>query len=156
MDNVERMASEFTLRRRVEFADTDAAGIMHFARFFVYMEAAEHAFHRSLGGSVHVVKDGAFAGWPRVRAECEYLAPLRFEEEVDIRLVVREKKTRSMVYAFTFQRVSGDNPGELVARGSMTVVYVRRETDSEKMSAAPIPEPFASHVHVTPPKTGSP
>ena len=28
---------EFTTTRRVEFRDTDAAGIMHFSVFFLYM-----------------------------------------------------------------------------------------------------------------------
>ena len=36
-------------KRRVEFAETDMAGQVHFSNFFRYMEAAEHAFFRSLG-----------------------------------------------------------------------------------------------------------
>ena len=40
---------EFKLTRRIEFAETDMAGIVHFANFFRMMEATEHAFFRSLG-----------------------------------------------------------------------------------------------------------
>lgn len=149
------MASEFTLKRRVEFADTDAAGIVHFSKFFLYMEAVEHAFHRSLGGSVHTVKDGVFSGWPRVQAECEYLSPLRFEDEFEVRLSVREKKTRSLVYDFTFHRVSGEKADELVARGKMTVVHVRRERGSDQMSAVPIPESLANRIEAAPPSNMS-
>jgi tetratricopeptide (TPR) repeat protein len=36
--------SPFTTTRRVEFGDTDMAGIMHFANFFRFMEAAETSF----------------------------------------------------------------------------------------------------------------
>ena len=39
----------FTTTRRVEFGDTDMAGIMHFANFFRFMERTEHAFLRTLG-----------------------------------------------------------------------------------------------------------
>ena len=39
------MPYEYYIKRRVEFSDTDMAGIVHFARFFVFMEAAEHAFY---------------------------------------------------------------------------------------------------------------
>ena len=46
------MPYEFQLSRRVEFSDTDMAGIMHFSNFFRFMEAAETAFLRSLGLSV--------------------------------------------------------------------------------------------------------
>jgi acyl-CoA thioesterase FadM len=42
----------FTWNRRVEFAETDAAGIVHFSSFFLYMEQAEHALFRSLGLSI--------------------------------------------------------------------------------------------------------
>ena len=49
------MPYEFRCRQRVEFADTDMAGIVHFSNFFRYMERAEHEFLRSLGLSVHDV-----------------------------------------------------------------------------------------------------
>jgi len=40
---------EHTVRRRIEWADTDMAGIVHFARFLVFMETAEHRFREALG-----------------------------------------------------------------------------------------------------------
>jgi 4-hydroxybenzoyl-CoA thioesterase/acyl-CoA thioester hydrolase len=42
----------FHTARRVEFRDTDAAGIMHFSTFFNRMEEAEHELLRTLGTSV--------------------------------------------------------------------------------------------------------
>ena len=47
-----RMPQSFRTSRRVEFRDTDAAGIVHFSVFFTWMEAAEHELLRSLGLSV--------------------------------------------------------------------------------------------------------
>ena len=38
----------FRTRRRVEFVDTDMGGIVHFSRFFVFMETAEHEFLEAL------------------------------------------------------------------------------------------------------------
>ena len=46
------MASEYRLRRRVQFYETDAAGIVHFSWFFRYMEEAEHALWREAGLSI--------------------------------------------------------------------------------------------------------
>ena len=43
------MVSEYRLRRRVQFYETDAAGIVHFSWFFRYMEEAEHALWREAG-----------------------------------------------------------------------------------------------------------
>ncbi|MEE8147584.1 MAG: hypothetical protein V3T24_08275, partial [Longimicrobiales bacterium] len=55
---------ELSTRRRIEFADTDMGGIVHFARFFVFMETAEHEFLRSLGTSVDRHVDGHRISWP--------------------------------------------------------------------------------------------
>ena len=46
------MPYEFKVQRRVEFSETDMAGIMHYSNFFRFMETAEHAFYRDLGHSV--------------------------------------------------------------------------------------------------------
>ena len=43
---------EFSIRRRVQFAETDLAGIAHFSNFVRWMEETEHAFFRSLGMSI--------------------------------------------------------------------------------------------------------
>ena len=47
------MPSEYRLRRRVQFHETDAAGIVHFSWFYRYMEEAEHALWRQAGLSIH-------------------------------------------------------------------------------------------------------
>ena len=81
------MAHEFTTTRRVEFAETDLAGIAHFANFFRWMESAEHEFLRSLGLAVHGDLAGVEYGFVRVHAECDYKRPLHYGELVTIDLV---------------------------------------------------------------------
>ncbi len=125
------MASEFCIQRRVEFSETDMAGIVHYANFFRYMETAEHAFFRSLGTSI--VDASLGVGWPRVHAECDYRRPLHFEDEVTVRLLVEAKHARSLRYQFRFLRQN-----EEVARGALTVVCVRRDAEG-KMKATDIP-----------------
>ncbi len=132
--------SEFRTRRRVEFADTDLGGIVHFARFFVFMETAEHEFLRALGTEVHARVDGREIGWPRVAASCEYLSPARFGDELEIRLRVARKGRRSMSYAVTFHR------GEtLLARGTISSVCCLMD-GAEGLEAIAIPEPLASRI----------
>jgi YbgC/YbaW family acyl-CoA thioester hydrolase len=110
------MAHEFKLERRVEFAETDMAGIMHFAHFFRYMEEAEHAFFRSLGLSIHMKTESGVVTWPRVHAECDYLRPLRFEDRVEVHLLVHERKAKAITFRFIFRRLNRNVPEE-VARG---------------------------------------
>src|SRR5438128_5217526 len=97
------MPYEFKAVRRVEFSETDMAGIVHFSNFFRFMETAEHGFYRSLGFSVAMEKTLGL-GWPRVKAECEYKHPLRFEDVVEIRLLVRKVGARSITFDFHFSK----------------------------------------------------
>lgn len=146
------MPSEFCLVRSVEFSETDMAGIMHYSNFFRYMESAEHAFFRSLGYSVAARPGAPEVGWPRVHASCDYHRPLRFEDQVEIRLRVVEKRSKAITYAFRFRKV-GDPAGEDVARGRLTVVCVAHHPDGT-MKATAIPEEIAAKIEVAGPESG--
>ncbi len=134
------MPNEFTTQRRIEFADTDQAGIVHFARFFVFMETAEHQFLNSLGASVHTKVDGDEIGWPRLAASCEYLSPLRFEDVVDIRVYVTRKGVKSMTYSFEFSR-----DGTPIARGKMSSACCICNP-GEQIRAVAIPQALAQKI----------
>jgi acyl-CoA thioester hydrolase len=142
------MAYEFKAVRRVEFSETDMAGIVHYANFFRYMETAEHGFFRHLGYSVVMNQFDPPVGWPRVHAECEYRQPLRFEDEVEIHLLVRAKSSKSLSYVFKFSKLNGSGREE-VARGFLTVVCVTKEPDG-KMVATHIPKAFSDKIEVAP------
>ena len=131
------MPSEFKLTRRIEFSETDMAGIVHFANFFRMMEATEHEFFRSLGFSIHSHEGDTTVGWPRVSASCEYSRPLRFEDEVEIHLIVAEVRSRSIRYQFIFRKV---DDGTEVARGTVAAVCATVDKTTGKLVAIPIPE----------------
>lgn len=111
------MPAEFTYRRRVQFAETDLAGIVHFSWYFRYMEEAEHALWRSLG--LQIAPPGGQVGYPRVSASCDFKGPLRFEDEFEVGVRVEAVGRRSLKYGFTLRR--GD---EILAIGAMTSVCV--------------------------------
>ena len=134
------MYSEYRTKRKIEFTDTDMAGIVHFSRFFVFMETAEHEFLRSLGTSVATEWKGDKIGWPRRTASCEYRSPLRFEDEVEIHLWVSHKGTKSLTYQFLFTLEDKD-----IASGELTTVCCVINP-GEKIRAIPIPEFIASQI----------
>ena len=142
------MAYEFKAVRSVEFFETDMAGIVHYSNFFRYMEAAEHGFFRSLGFSVVSENTDPPIGWPRVHAECDYLQPLRYEDDVEIHLLVSEMKSKALSYFFRFRKLNASPPLE-VARGKLTVVCVTHQADG-KMRATPIPKAVADRIQVAP------
>lgn len=141
----------FEYRFRVPFADTDLAGIVHFSNFFRYMENAEHAFYRSLGYSVHPAGSGAQElesfpgiGWPRVSAHCDYRKPLRFEEEVTVKVHLLEQRSKTVHYEFRFH-TSGFE--DAVATGQLTVICVSFDQESKRMRAIDIPEAIVEKIN---------
>jgi acyl-CoA thioester hydrolase len=141
------MAYEFKAIRRVEFSETDLAGIMHYSNFFRFMETAEHAFFRSLGFSIVTRSTEPPVGWPRVHASCDFRQPLYFEDEVEIHLLVEEKKSKALSYVFRFRKLNGEAPVE-VARGRLTVVCVKHQEG--RMVSCTIPEEIARGIEVAP------
>lgn len=114
------MSTAFTTTRRVEFSDTDAAGLMHFAAFFRLMEQAEHELLRSVGLSVHMPSGQETFSWPRVSAQCDFRAAARFEDILQIEVRIVRLGTRSVTYGHRFLLGSSE-----VASGQITTVYCR-------------------------------
>ena len=128
--------SEYRLHRRVNFYETDCAGIVHFSWFFKYMEEAEHALWRASGLSIH--PPGSDFGWPRVAASFEFHRPLRFEDEFEVVLHVAEMTKKSIRYECRLEK-----GGEKMATGTMTILCVRKRPT---MQAAEIPEDVAARL----------
>lgn len=142
------MAFEFKMLRRVEFSETDMAGIVHFSNFFRYMETAEHAFYRSLGFSVIMRGENPPLGFPRVHAECDYKQPLRFEDELEIHLLVAEKRPKVLTHFFRFTQVGESNRIE-VATGRLIIVCVAQTAEGGMLST-PIPLNIFEKIEVAP------
>jgi YbgC/YbaW family acyl-CoA thioester hydrolase len=131
---------ELRTRRKIEFSDTDMVGIVHFARFFVFMETAEHEFLTALGSPVLFEIDGQPIGWPRVSATCDYLAPARFGDVLDLHVKVAKKGRSSLTYAIDISR-----DGTPIARGRVTTVCCRLD-GPDGMKAIPIPGFLADRI----------
>ena len=124
-------SGEFRYPRRVQFAETDMAGLVHFSMMFRYMEEAEHALWRAAGLSI--AEPGSDIGWPRVSAACEFRNRLYFEDEFEVLVHLASIKTRTIDYVFTIVR--GDI---VIAVGTMTSICVKKSPGM--MKAIEIPE----------------
>jgi YbgC/YbaW family acyl-CoA thioester hydrolase len=125
------MTSEHRFRRRVQFYETDAAGLVHFSWFFKYMEEAEHALWREAGLSIHA-PDGEY-GFPRVSTSFDFHRALRFEQEFDVHIRITAITRKSIQYTCLLS--DGDTR---IATGSLTIVCVKRRPDGP-MAAVEIP-----------------
>lgn len=139
------MPYEFEVTRRVEFSETDMEGIVHYSNFFRYMETVEHAFFRSLGYSVVLQRNGLDLCLPRVHASCDYFEPLRFEDEVRMRLLVARKGSRSLSYQIRFYLADQRE----VARGKLVVVCAARQPNGT-LKATPLPAELLAKIQEAP------
>ena len=139
------MAHDFIQLHRVEFADTDAAGLAHFTAFFRWMEVTEHAFYRSLGGNAFERTDEGEFGVPRVSVSCDFVRPVGFGDELSVHLRVVAKSPRMLEYECDFRTHPG---GEDIARGSMTVVSAFRAANTEAFKATPLPDTLFQAIKI--------
>ena len=141
---------EFTHHRQVEFIDVDLGGVMHFSNYFRFMESAEHAFFRSLGLPILEPWEGRTLAWPRVRAHCHYQKPLRFGDTVAIRVVVTQKRRRSLELGFAMERVLPDGSRERTAIGLFRLACVEIDPVAGRMTSMNLPVEVDSRLTAAP------
>ncbi len=127
------MNDRFVMPRRVEFVDTDMAGIVHFTAYFRYMETAEHELFRSLGLILVDTDRDPHLGWPRVSCGFDFIAPLRFGDEFEVHIGVASVGKTSVTY-----KVEVVREGKIVAQGHSTSACCEVGT-GVAMRSVPIP-----------------
>jgi acyl-CoA thioester hydrolase len=116
------MPATITIQRRVQWMDTDAAGIWHHSVVLRWAEEAEAELHRRLG-----IIDLTFGATPRVKTEFEFPSSVRFDDAVDVTLTVSHVGTTSMTY-----EIEVTNESRPVANGRMVVVLIDRASGDKK------------------------
>ncbi len=111
-------AARVRLRRRIEWLDTDAAGIYPRTTAFRLVEAAEAALHTALG-----IEDRTFGAMPRISVAVDFRRPLRFNDPVEVELAVGSLGRSSVVYALSIH-----GPDGLAVAGELTACFIDTTT----------------------------
>ena len=129
-------------KRRVEFAETDAAGMVHFSMFFRYMEEAEHALWRSAG--LNIWESGEDLSWPRISATFDFKTPLKFQDEFEVHSEMGNVTRSTIQWNHTVKRGT-----VVIGSGSVTAVCVKKNADGS-MKSAEIPAGIISSLRSVP------
>lgn len=89
----------FVHRIRVRFAETDAMGIVHHSRYLPYLEEARVAYLRHLGHPYALLRQEG-VDYTVLEAHVRYEQPLRFDEVVDVHLVLAAARRASFQMAY--------------------------------------------------------
>jgi 4-hydroxybenzoyl-CoA thioesterase len=123
----------FTYSLPVRFADVDHAGIVYYPRFFHYFHVAfEELWRTRMGGHAYRdLLDNEHVGFPAVRAECDFHAPLRFGDVADVELAISKLGGKSIEFRYIVS-----SAGKRCAEGRVTCAVV----DLSQFRAIAIPE----------------
>ncbi len=129
----------FTYATPVRFADVDHAGIVYYPRFFhLFHVAFEELWRARIGPKAYSdIIDRQKIGFPAVKAECEFKAPLAFGDTAEIEVSVARLGAKSITFRYRIFRAG--EPRVLSAQGSVVTAVV----DLAKFVAVPIPEHVA-------------
>jgi 4-hydroxybenzoyl-CoA thioesterase len=127
----------FTYSIPVRFADVDHAGIVYYPRFFHLFHVAFEELWRARAGAIAYrdLIDRDHVGFPAVRADCEFRAPLRFGDTAEIEVTIARMGAKSIEFRY---RVSRSEPAPRVTCADGTVVCA--VVDLERFSAIAVPE----------------
>ena len=112
------MPASVELKRRLRWADADAAGRLHFPRIFEIVEEAESELLRGLEWPMDVRRRNY--DFPRVHIECRFLRMLTLDAPFRLQLTVGKLGRTSIRY--DYQVFDADD--ELAIEGTMTVVML--------------------------------
>ncbi len=80
--------------------------MVHFSIFFRYMEEAEHAVWRAAG--LNIFENHEEHSWPRIAANFDFKAPLRFQDEFEVRTEIARGQRSTIHWAHVIVR--GERP----------------------------------------------
>lgn len=109
-----RKAKHHEFQVRVTYADTDKAGIIYYANYLKYLEQGRTELLRSLGVRYRDLEVQRKLFLPAVSAQCDYLAPSRYDDLLTIRTWIAELGRASI--AFSCEVVDSELGGKVVAR----------------------------------------
>ena len=105
-------------KRRLRWADADAAGRLHFPRIFEIIEEAESELVRSLGYPMDVRRHDY--DFPRVHLECQFRRIIALDAPFRLRFTVGRLGRTSIRYDYQVF----DAEEEVAIEGTMTVVVL--------------------------------
>jgi len=105
-------AFPFRYRQRVRFGETDMQNVVYYANYLLYAEVGRVAYLRELG-FLHSDIVATGLDFTIGEASVRYRAPLRFDEEFDIKVRVGQIRHSSWAFEYAVDRADGMRCAEM-------------------------------------------
>jgi YbgC/YbaW family acyl-CoA thioester hydrolase len=120
---------------RVPWADTDKAGIVHFASFLKWFEQAEIELFRESGKSRKQLNEESGTDQPRLSAKCDYFSPAYDDDLLEIRTTVANISDKTYRLRFEVHR---SDDGVHLATGEVVACCIKVQEDGP-LRSHPLP-----------------
>jgi acyl-CoA thioester hydrolase len=108
---------------RVRYAETDQMGVVYYANYLVWMEVGRVELCKALGFRYRDMELEDGVRLAVVEAQCRYISPARFDEEVVVETLIAEAGSRRVSFAYEM-RAEGNRK---LAIGSTRHIFCNRD-----------------------------
>ena len=117
-------------RFRVRYAETDQMGVVYYANYLVSMEVGRVEYCLALGFDYRDMEKEDGIGLAVAEANCRYLFPARYDEEMVVRTGVSEASPRMIQFSYEIENAE---TGKTLAKGETKHVFVGRDMRPAKL-----------------------
>ena len=93
-------------RLRVRYAETDQMGVVYHANYIIWMEVGRTEFCREAGVVYRDLEDKEHLRLAVIEANCRFVAPARYDDEVEIHTSIEEANPRILRFRYEIKRSS--------------------------------------------------
>jgi acyl-CoA thioester hydrolase len=108
-------------RFRVRYAETDQMGVVYYANYFVWMEIGRAEYCRAAGVQYRDMESVDGIRLAVVEAECRYLHPARYDEEIAVETTIAKANQRMVVFEYSIKNAA---TGGAVATGATKHIFL--------------------------------
>ena len=108
-------------RFRVRYAETDQMGVVYYANYLVWMEIGRAEYFRAMGTRYKDMESADGIRLAVVEAQCRYLHPARYDEEIAVETSVTRANRRMVEFDY---RMRDAATGRELATGATKHIFL--------------------------------
>lgn len=111
------------MKIRVWYKETDQMGFVHHSNYVCYYEAARSSLMRAMGVS-YAEMEARGVMMPILDVHLKYINPAFFEEDLTVRITLKEKPMARIVFHYDIF----NEAGALINQGATTLGFIKSDT----------------------------
>jgi acyl-CoA thioester hydrolase len=117
-------------RLRVRYAETDQMGVVYYSNYLVWMEVGRVELCRACGFEYREMEQQDGVLLAVAEANCRYLAPARYDDEVIVRTWIESAHKRMATFSYEMRLAANDTK---LATGYTKHIFLDREFRPAKL-----------------------